>query len=64
MSGLIIGMIAAVIILAVGLIATLSVANSKDKEYDTEKSYSSLLWAYVISIPIIIVIVVIAIWVF
>lgn len=64
MSGLIIGMIAAVIILAVGLIVTLSVANSKDKEYDTEKSYSSLLWAYVISIPIIIVIVVIAIWVF
>ena len=39
-------------------------ADSKDKEYNTEKSYSSLLWAYVISIPVIIVIVVIAIWVF
>lgn len=66
--GLIIAMILVIIVLVVGLILTLSVANSsttpKKENYSSKKSFSNLLWIYVLSVPVIIVLTVIAIFIF
>jgi len=66
--GLIIAMILVIIVLVVGLILTLSVANSsttsKKENYSSKKSFSNLLWIYVLSLPVIIVLTVIAIFIF
>ena len=61
---LIITTIVVVIILAIGLILTISAANSMNKNYSSEGSFSSLLWAYILSIPIILLVVIIAIVIF
>ena len=57
-------MIFVVIILAIGLILTISAANSKNENYSSEKSFSNMLWIYVLSIPFIVVVTLIAIFIF
>ena len=61
---LIVSMILVVIILAIGLILTISTANSVNKNYTSEKSFPNLLWAYVLSIPFIVIVTLIAIFTF
>lgn len=61
---LIIATIVVAVILAIGLVVTISVGNSGTKEYSNEKSFSNMLWAYMLSIPIIVVLTIIAIWIF
>lgn len=63
-TAIILTMIFVVIILVVALILTIKAGNSKNEDYQTEKSFSSLLWAYVLSIPVILIIVIAAIWMF
>lgn len=63
-AALIIATIFVVLVLTVGVILTIKAANSMNENYDTDKSFSSVLWAYVISIPIIIIVVVVAILIF
>lgn len=58
---LIVSFIFVVIVLAVGLIMTISAANSMNKGYKGENSFSSLLWAYVLAIPFIIIVVIVGI---
>ena len=57
----IVSMILVVIILAIGLILTISAANSVNKNYTSEKSFPNLLWAYVLSVPFIVIVTLIAI---
>lgn len=64
MKALIVSMIFVVIILAIGLILTISAANSKNENYSSEKSFSNMLWIYVLSIPFIVVVTLIAIFIF
>ena len=52
------------IILAIGLVLTLSVANSMNKDYKSGKSFSSLLWVYLLAIPFIVILTLIAIFIF
>jgi uncharacterized BrkB/YihY/UPF0761 family membrane protein len=61
---LIVSMIFVVIVLAIGLILTISAANSMNKNYSSEKSHSNLLWIYVLSIPFIVIVTLIAIFIF
>ncbi|GKV66161.1 hypothetical protein NCCP2331_23140 [Sporosarcina sp. NCCP-2331] len=65
---LIVSMIFVVIVLVVGVILTISVANSStmpgNKSYDSKKSFSGLLWVYVLSVPVAIIITLVAIFVF
>ena len=61
---LIVSTIFVFIILAIGLILTISAANSMNKNYRSEKSFSNLLWVYVLSIPFIIIVTLIAIFIF
>jgi uncharacterized BrkB/YihY/UPF0761 family membrane protein len=60
---LIVSMIFVVIILAIGLILTISAANSMNKNYSSEKSFPNLLWIYVLSIPFIVMVSLIAIFI-
>ena len=66
--GLIAAMILVIIVLVVGLILTFSIANSSthstNEKYSSKKSFSNLLWIYVLSLPVIIVLTVIAIFIF
>lgn len=64
MKALILSMIFVVIILAIGLVLTISAANSKNENYSSEKSFSNMLWIYVLSIPFIVVVTLIAIFIF
>ncbi len=64
MKALIVSMIFVVIILAIGLVLTISAANSKNENYSSEKSFSNMLWIYVLSIPFIVVVTLIAIFIF
>lgn len=52
------------IILAIGLILTISAANSMNKNYRSGESFSKLLWVYVLSIPFIVIVTLIAIFIF
>lgn len=52
------------IILAIGLILTISAANSMNKNYRSGESFSKLLWIYVLSIPFIVIVTLIAIFIF
>lgn len=61
---LIITPIFVVIILAIGLMLTISAANSTNENYSSERSFSSLLWTYALSIPFIVIVVTIAIFIF
>lgn len=61
---LIASMIFVVIVLVIGLILTISAANSSNTNYTGEKSFSNLLWAYMLSIPFIVIVTVIAIFIF
>lgn len=58
---LIVSFIFVFIVLAVGLILTISAANSMNKGYKGENSFSSLLWAYVLAIPFVIIVVIVGI---
>lgn len=59
---LIVSFIFVFIVLVVGLIMTISAANSMNKGYKAENSFSSLLWAYVLAIPFIIIVVLVGIF--
>lgn len=61
---LIITPIIVTIILIIGVILTISAANSTNENYSGQRSFSSLLWAYVLTIPFVIIVVIIAIMVF
>ncbi|PIC79422.1 hypothetical protein CSV75_12585 [Sporosarcina sp. P18a] len=61
---LIASMILVVIILAVGLILTISTANSMNKDYSSKKSFSNLLWIYVLSLPVIVILTLVSIFIF
>lgn len=61
---LIVSFIFVIIVLAVGLILTISAANSMNKGYKSENSFSSLLWAYLLTIPFIVIVTLIAIFIF
>lgn len=61
---IIISIILVVIILAIGLILTISVANSMNKNYTSENSFPILLWAYLLAIPFIVIVTLIAIFLF
>ncbi|PIC71234.1 hypothetical protein CSV77_04155 [Sporosarcina sp. P16b] len=61
---LIASMILVVIILAVGLILTISTANSMNKDYNSKKSFSNLLWIYVLSLPVIVILTLVSIFIF
>ena len=61
---LIVSTIFVFIVLAIGLIVTISVANSMNRNYNGGKSFSSLLWVYVLTIPFIIIVTFIAIAIF
>ncbi|MBO1911651.1 hypothetical protein J4G37_43530, partial [Microvirga sp. 3-52] len=61
---LIVSMIFVVIVLAIGVILTISAANSMNKNYSSEKSLSNMLWIYVLSIPFIVIVTLIAIFIF
>lgn len=61
---LIVATIFVFIVLAIGFLLTLSAANSMNKNYSGTKSFSSLLWAYLLAIPIIIIVIIIAIVIF
>ncbi|BAQ08918.1 heme/copper-type cytochrome/quinol oxidases, subunit 2 [Bacillus sp. OxB-1] len=61
---LIVSTILVVIVLAIGLILTISVANSTDNNYSSGKSFSKLLWIYVLSIPFLVILTLIAIFIF
>ena len=61
---LIVSMIFVVIVLVIGLILTISAANSSNTNYTGEKSFSNLLWVYVLSIPFIVIVTLIAIFIF
>ena len=61
---LIVSTIFVVIVLAIGLVLTLSVANSMNKDYKSENSFSSLLWVYLLAIPFIVILTLIAIFIF
>ncbi len=60
---LIVSIIFVFIVSAVGLILTISVANSMNKDYKGKNSFSSLLWAYVLAIPFIIIVVLVGIFI-
>lgn len=60
----IMAMIFVVIVLIIGAILTVSAANSMNEDYRSEKSFSSVLWAYLLAIPFIVIVVVIAILIF
>lgn len=60
---LIVSIIFVFIVLAVGLILTISEANSMNKDYKGKNSFSSLLWAYVLAIPFIIIVVLVGIFI-
>lgn len=61
---LIVSTVLVVIVLAIGLILTISVANSMDNKYSSGKSFSKLLWIYALSIPIMVILILIAIFIF
>lgn len=61
---LIVSFIFVFIVLAVGLILTISAANSMNKDYKGENSFSSLLRVYVLAIPFIIIVVLVGIFIF
>lgn len=61
---LIVSFIFVFIVLAVGLILTISAANSMNKDYKGENSFSSLLWVYLLTIPFIVIVTLIAIFIF
>lgn len=61
---LIVSFIFVFIILAIALILTISAANSMNKNYRSEKSFSNLLWVYVLSIPFIVIVALVAIFIF
>ena len=61
---LIVAIIFVFIITAIGLVLTISVANSMNKDYKSEKSFSSLLWVYLLAIPFIVILTVVAIFIF
>lgn len=61
---LIVSIIFVFIVLAIGLILTISAANSTNTNYTGEKSFSNLLWVYVLSIPFIVIVTLIAIFIF
>ena len=61
---LIVSFIFVFIILAIGLILTISAANSRNTDYRSEKSFSNLSWAYILSIPFIVIVTLIAIFIF
>lgn len=61
---LIVSTIFVIVILAIGLVMTISIANSTDKNYSSEKSFSNLMWAYILAIPFIIIVTLIAIFMF
>lgn len=52
------------IILVIGFILTISAANSKNEDYSGERSFSSLSWAYALTVPFIIILVIVAIVLF
>ncbi|ARK24993.1 hypothetical protein SporoP37_10260 [Sporosarcina sp. P37] len=60
---LIVSFIFVFIVLAVGLILTISAANSMNKDYNVENSFSYLLWVYVLAIPFTIIIVLVGIFI-
>lgn len=60
---LIVSFIFIFIVLAVGLILTISAANSMNKDYKGKNSFSSLLWAYLLAIPFIIIVVIVGIFI-
>ncbi|PIC63043.1 hypothetical protein CSV79_13880 [Sporosarcina sp. P13] len=60
---LIVSMILVVIILAIGLILTISATNSENKNYTSGKSFHNLQWAYVLSIPFIVIVTLIGIFI-
>lgn len=61
---LIVSSIFVFIILAIGLILTISAANSMNKNYRSEASFSNLMWVYVLSIPFIVIVTLVAIFIF
>lgn len=61
---LIVAFIFVFIVLAVGLIMTISAANSMNKGYKSENSFSSLLWVYLLTIPFLVIVTLIAIFIF
>lgn len=63
-AALIAAMVFVFIVLVIGAILTISVANKQNKEYDSNKSFSSLLWVYVLSVPFTVVLTVVAIYFF
>lgn len=63
-AALIVAMAFVFIVLIIGAILTISVANTQNKEYDSKKSFPSLLWMYVLSVPFTVVVTVIAIYIF
>lgn len=63
-TALIVSTIFVFIILTIGLFLTISAANSMNTDYRSEKSFSNLLWVYVLSIPFIVIVTLIAIFIF
>ncbi|GEN84908.1 hypothetical protein SLU01_32200 [Sporosarcina luteola] len=61
-AALIVSFIFVFIVLVVGLIMTISAANSMNKGYKSENSFSSLLWVYVLAIPFTIIVVLVGIF--
>ncbi len=56
-----IGLIITIIILIIGLILTIVAGNSMNENYNGKTSFSSLLWAYVLTIPFVIIVVIITV---
>ncbi|HLR10543.1 MAG TPA: hypothetical protein VK120_04115 [Sporosarcina sp.] len=63
-AALIIAIIFVAIVLVIGSILTISAANSMNENYRSDKSFSSLLWVYILTIPFIIIVVIIAMFFF
>lgn len=63
-AALIIAIIFVAIVLVIGSILTISAANSMNENYRSDKSFSSLLWVYILTLPFIIIVVIIAMFFF